>query len=404
MRSRGTIPSMAEPPIYLDYHATTPVDPRVVEVIVRHLTDIFGNASSVDHAFGDAAEAAVAVARAEVGRLLGAPAARVIFTSGATESINLAVQGFVAARTKGGRARLVVSPVEHSAVLESCREMARRGVAELVELHVDERGRLDLGEVERVCAGGADLICVMAANNEIGNVYPISEIGAIAQRSGTAFLCDATQAAGRVPFALEESGITYLALSAHKMYGPKGVGALVIQGAPRLRRFAFGGGQENGLRPGTLNVPGIAGLGEACRLRRLEMGQDEHATREKRDRLQAMLSTAVPDLVVNGDPDSRLAGNLHVSVLGVPNQAVIARVRGQLAIATGSACSSGIEAPSHVLRSMSLPAPVIDGALRISLGKFTTEADVDGAADLLTRAIESTRNALRLNHPLVLRS
>jgi cysteine desulfurase len=319
----------------------------------------------------------------------------VVFTSGATESINLAVQGFLAARTKIGRARIVVSPVEHRAVLETCRVMARRGAAELVELHVDNRGRLDLDEIERVCAGGADLLCVMAANNEVGNVYPVSEIGAIAQRHGTEFLCDATQAAGKVPLSAEESGASYLALSAHKMYGPKGVGALVIRNSPRLRPLIFGGEQEGGLRPGTLNVPGIAGLGEACRLRRLEMEQDEPTIRRGRDHMQAVLAATVPDLVVNGDPENRLAGNLHVSIPGVPNQAIIARVRHRVAIATGSACSSGIEAPSHVLRAMHLPDPVVEGALRIGIGKFTSDAEINSATHLLISAVRDVRECLR---------
>lgn len=381
-------------PIYLDYHATTPVDSRVAEVVLHHMTTAFGNASSADHYYGDEAEEAVALARAEVAQLVGANPEHVLFTSGATESINLAIRGFLRARREAGAARIVVSPVEHSAVLETCRAVAREGGAVLYELSVDKHGRIDLAEVQRELSAGADLLCVMAANNEIGNLYPVADLGSLAQAHGTAFLCDATQAAGKVPLADTLAGVTFLVCSAHKLYGPKGVGALVVSDHRLVDPMTFGGEQERGLRPGTLNVPGIAGFGEACRLRRLEMTSDEHMIAARRDRLQRTLVDDIDGLTVNGDTDARLAGSLHVSVPDMPNSVIIARLRNRVAIATGAACSSGVDAPSHVLRAMRLPDPVIEGALRISLGKFTSDEDVILAAEHITEAVRDARQAL----------
>jgi cysteine desulfurase len=234
----------------------------------------------------------------------------------------------------------------------------------------------------------------MAANNEIGTIYPIPEISKIAQTYSIPFLCDASQAVGKIPINFEEWGITYLAISAHKLYGPKGSGALVVRKKHHLEPIIFGGGHQKGMRSGTLNVPGIVGLGEACRLRQLEMEEDEKAIASKRNRLQNLLQEKIPGLVINGDTTSRLAGNLHISIPDIPNSAVIARVRSQLAISTGSACSSGVETPSHVLRSLGLPDNVIEGALRIGLGKFTTDEEIDRAAEILSTAVSKTRQAM----------
>lgn len=231
----------------------------------------------------------------------------------------------------------------------------------------------------------------MAANNEVGTLYPIEKIAAIAQSYQVPFLCDASQAVGKIPIQFNEWGITMLALSAHKLYGPQGVGALVVRRDHRLEPLLYGGGQQRGLRPGTLNLPGIVGLGEACRLRSAEMVVDEVEIGKKRDRLQALLQAQIPGLVINGDPRNRLAGNLHISIPGIPNSAIIARVRHQLAISTGSACSSGVEAPSHVLRAMSLAEPVVEGALRIGLGKFNTDDDVEQAAALLVSTVSTVK-------------
>ncbi|MBD3883285.1 cysteine desulfurase [Phormidium tenue FACHB-886] len=380
-------------PIYLDYHATTPTDPRVAGLMLHYMTEEFGNASSTDHEWGDRAETAIKQAAKEVADLIGASPREIVWTSGATESINLAIQGSLAPNpTKPHRIGLM--PIEHKAVLDTCRVLKKRGWAELVYLQVDSKGRLDLEHLEQVCAEGLSLLCVMAANNEIGNIYPIQKIGQIAQHYGIPFLCDGSQAVGKIPIQFEEWGITYLAISAHKFYGPKGVGALAVRRGYHLEPLIFGGGHQRGMRSGTLNVPGIAGLGEACRLRSLEMEEDESAIAMKRDRLQDLLLEKIPNLVINGDPEHRLAGNLHISIPGIPNSAVIARVRSKSAISTGSACSSGVEEPSHVLRAMKLQDKVIDGALRIGIGKFSQDKEIYIAADFLIEAYEMTRQAL----------
>lgn len=381
--------------IYLDYHATTPVDRRVADCICHYMTEEFGNASSTDHAWGDRAEAAIQQAAQQVADLIGASPREIIWTSGATESINLAIQGSLLAPLSllgggaggEGKHRIALMPLEHKAVLDTCRALEKRGWAELVYLQVDSKGRLDLNHLKRVCAEGVSLLCVIAANNEIGNIYPIQKIGQITQHYGIPFLCDGSQAVGKIPIQFEAWGITYLAISAHKFYGPKGVGALVVRRGYHLEPLMFGGGHQRGMRSGTLNVPGIVGLGEACRLRSLEMEEDEQAIAAKRDKLQKTLLEKIPNLVVNGDLENRLAGNLHISIPGVPNSAVIARIRHKLAISTGSACSSGVEAPSHVLQALSLPEEIADGSLRIGLGKFTTEEELNAAAEILVEAV-----------------
>lgn len=228
----------------------------------------------------------------------------------------------------------------------------------------------------------------------MGNIYPIQEISKIAQKYGIPFLCDASQAGGKIPIHFEEWEITYLAISAHKLYGPKGCGVLIVRKGHHLEPIIFGGGHQKGMRSGTLDVPSIVGLGEACRLRQLEMEEDEKAIASKRDRLQSLLLDKIPGLVINGDTTSRLAGNLHISIPDIPNSAVIARIRSQLAISTGSACSSGVETPSHVLRALGLADNVIEAALRIGLGKFTTEEEIDRAAEILSIAVSTTRQVM----------
>jgi cysteine desulfurase len=352
---------------------------------MKYMTERFGNAGSVDHVFGDEADLAVKQAAQQVADLVGARPKEVIFTSGATESLNLVLQGL---RTQGIK-RIAVLPVEHKAVLDTCNFLEKEGLAEIVYLRVDSKGRLDLEHLEAVCTEGLSLICVMAANNEIGNIYPIEKVGAIAQKYNIPFLCDGSQAVGKIPINCNEMGITYLAISGHKMYAPKGIGALVVQRGNFLKPLIYGGGQQFGMRSGTMNVPCIVGLGEACRLRLLEMEVDEGEISLKRDRLQILLQESIPGLVVNGDIDNRLAGSLHISVPHIPNKAVIARIRHQLAISTGSACTSGIESPSHVLTAIRLEDRLITGALRIGLGKFISIDDVELAHQILMEAILS---------------
>lgn len=386
-------------PIYLDNHATTPTDPRVAAVVLRYMTEAFGNASSVDHPYGDEAEAAVENARREVASLVGASPRDVVFVSGATEALNLAIQGFVRVRGTHGRVpapvRIGVTPIEHRAVLDPIGHLAREGLISVTWLQVDSRGQLDLDQARNVCARGLDLLCVMAANNEVGTILPLSHIAAVARSEGIPLLTDATQAAGRIPLSFTEWGLAFLALSAHKLYGPKGVGALVVTRDAALEPLSYGGGHERGLRPGTLNVPGIAGLGEACRLRRMEMATDESRVAAQRDRLEGLLVEGIDELAINGDRSARLAGNLHISIPGVSSSVIVARLRNAVAVARGAACASAAETPSHVLRALGLPDPLIRGALRLGLGKFTTDDEVERAGDYISQAVLESRPALQ---------
>jgi cysteine desulfurase len=362
--------------------------------MIYYMTEAFGNASSTDHPFGDEAEEAVKSASRQVAKLLGTSPRNVIFTSGATESINLALQGHCAGA--GRKQRIAVSPLEHKAVLDTCKALEKQEKAELIWLRVDRLGRVDVTHVEEVCQSGADLLCVMAANNEIGNISPLQKIAEVTGASQTAFLCDATQAVGRIPIAFDDWDITYLTLSAHKIYGPKGCGALIVSPETHLSPLLYGGGHQRGLRSGTLNVPGIVGLGEACRLRLEEMASDEPTIKAQRDRLLELLQAEIPDLVLNGDSEARLAHNLHISIPGVLNSAVLARLRQKVALSTGSACSSGVEAPSHVLRAMHLDDRLVNGALRISIGKFTTDDEITEGAKIIADAVKSTMSMIGL--------
>lgn len=385
--------NMKSRPIYFDYHATTPMDPRVVERMLYYMTQAFGNASSTDHFFGEEAEQAVTSAAHAIAKLVQTSPRNVIFTSGATESINLVLQGHC--RAPGRKQRIALSPVEHKAVLDTCKALEKQGKVELLWLRVDHQGNIDVTQVEEVCQSGIDILCIMAANNEIGTLYPIQRIAEIAFATHTAFLCDATQAVGKIPIAYDDWNMTYLVFSAHKIYGPKGCGALIVRPDAHLLPLIYGGGHQRGLRSGTLNVPGIVGLGEACRLRWEEMESDEPVIKARRDRLFALLRTSLPELIVNGDTECRLANNLHISIPGIPNSAVIARLRNTVALSTGSACTSGVEAPSHVLQAIRLRDDLIDGALRISIGKFTTDEEIIEGAAMISDAIKDTRSAMK---------
>jgi len=379
------------PPIYLDHHATTPVDPRVAAVVLRMMSTDFGNPNSSEHLYGEVAADLVADARREVAALVGANLEGVHFTSGSSESIRLAVVHAVST-CRHVPLRVALTTVEHRAVLDTVAAHEARGEVTVRWLPVDGQARLDLEALERACRDGVDLVCVMAANNEVGTLYPIEEVARIAGRAGARTLIDATQAAGRMPIQVIAWGITYLTISAHKIYGPKGVGALVVPPELEVR-------PSHGLTPGTgdgtPNVPGIAGLGEACRLRRMEMSADEPRMAAQRDRLEARLLAGIDGLVINGDREHRLSNNLHVSVPGVPNDAVIARLRRYVALSTGAACSSGAETPSHVLRAMGLPDILQEGALRIGTGKFTTDEEIERAAEHIIEAVAATRGAIR---------
>lgn len=372
-----------ERPIYLDHHATTPVDPRVIEAVVHALSVGFGNPNSTEHFYGVEASEMLESARREVAALVSARPDGVHLTSNSTAAIRTAVAHAVAHRAKKAQPlRIVASRIEHAAVLSALSDAERAGAAEVSWIAVDRQARLDMDALRRECRSGADLVCVMAANNEVGSIYDTRAVCELATETGASTLIDATQAAGRVDLRFSEWGATYMVLSAHKMYGPKGAGALVTD-ASSIQRTE-----------GTPNVPAFAGLGEACRFRRLEMDQDEPAAARLRDRLQESLLKAVPGLVINGDPNARLSHSLHVSVPDVPNDVVISLVRARVALSTGSACHSGALEPSHVLRAMDLSPALQEGALRMAVGKFNHAVEIDAAAEYLSSAIARARAVL----------
>jgi cysteine desulfurase len=381
-------------PIYLDHHATTPVDPAVRAAMLPYLTEKFGNPSSRQHLFGQEAHAAVEEARAHVARLIGAEPEDIVFTSGATESNNLAIRGV--ARAAGARGRHVVTTViEHPAVLEPARTLEREGF-EITVVKVAPDGIVAVDEVERALRPDTVLVSVMAANNEIGTLQPVAEIGRLCRDRGIVFHSDAVQAIGRLPVRVDEWGTDLVSISAHKMYGPKGVGALYVRRArrPRLRlqAQAEGGGQEKGLRSGTLNVPGIVGLGEAARLAGEALAAGEPAkVAALRDRLLAGLRV-LDGVEVNGSLEHRLPGNLHLSIARAEAETLILSLGGRIAISSGAACAEAGGKGSHVLRALGLPDDRIYTALRFGIGRFNDAAEIDDAVKALAAAVETARS------------
>ena len=380
----------AQPPIYLDHHATTPVDPRVAAVILDAMTFSFGNANSVEHLYGEVAADMVIEARRDVAELVGAEPEGVHFTSGSTESIWLAISHAVAS-CQGRPLRVALSTVEHRAVLDAVAYYERSKQVVVRWVPVDGQARLDMTALKTACQDGVDLVCVMAANNEVGTIYPIVEIIELVNDAGARTLIDATQAVGRIPLDANGWGITYLTVSAHKIYGPKGAGALIAPSEFQVRQTNE---SRSWMGYGTPNVPGIIGLGKACELRCHEMADDEPRMAAQRDRLEELLIDGIEGLVVNGDHGHRLSNNLHVSVLGVPNDAVISRLRHHVALSSGAACSSAAQTPSHVLRAMGLSELVQEGALRIGTGKFTTDDEIERAGMYIAEAVSSARQAI----------
>ncbi|MBR0663196.1 aminotransferase class V-fold PLP-dependent enzyme [Roseomonas hellenica] len=376
-------------PIYLDNHATTPVDPRVLAAMRPWWEENFSNPASIEHVMGRAAEAAVEEARADVAALIGAEAREIVLTSGATESNNLAIKGAArfAAAQESPRRRVVTVATEHKCVLESVKSLAAEGF-EPVILPVQASGLLDLDALRAVVDEGTLLVSVMAVNNEIGVVQDLAAIGAIARAAGALFHTDAAQAAGRVPLDVNAIQADLLSLSGHKIYGPKGIGALYVRRRPRARiaPLLSGGGQERGLRSGTLPAPLVVGLGEAARIAASEGTLDAGRIAGQRDRLLAALQAGVPGLVVNGDAERRVGGNLNLTFPGaVDAQAIMAAVP-EVCVSTGSACSSAEIEPSYVLKALGLPEDRARATLRIGIGRFTSPADVDQAAALLAEA------------------
>ncbi|HYW46871.1 MAG TPA: IscS subfamily cysteine desulfurase [Bryobacteraceae bacterium] len=383
-------------PIYLDHHATTPLDPRVLEAMLPYFGPRFGNAASRSHAFGWEAEKAVEFARKRVAELAGAVPREIVFTSGATESNNLAIKG-VAESYRGKGSHIVTMTTEHKAVLDPVRRLEKSG-SSVTLLAPLRDGLLDLDQLRAAIRPDTVLVSVMHANNEIGVLQPVREIAAICRERGVLFHSDAAQAFGKVPIDATGDHIGLMSLSAHKMYGPKGIGALYVrrrdprvQPAPQMD----GGGHEFGLRSGTLNVPAIVGFGEACAICSREMQAESDRLRALRDRLEALLEAGLSDVHVNGSMEHRLPGNLNMSFAGVDGEALLMSLP-DVALSTGSACTSATVEPSHVLRALGVPAGLAHSSLRFGLGRFNTEEEIDSVA---RRVVESV-NKLRALSPL----
>jgi cysteine desulfurase len=378
-------------PLYLDYHATTPVDPRVLADMLPFFSERFGNPHSRQHAWGWDAREAVEQARVRVAALINASANEIVFTSGASESNNLAIKGIADTRAARGN-HVVTVATEHKSVLDVCRGLAARGL-DVTVVGVDAGGLVDLDALRAAMTPRTILVSVMSANNEIGTLQPVAEIAAIAHSAGALLHTDAAQAAGKIPIDVRESEIDLLSLTAHKFYGPKGSGALFIRRTkPRLSLAAqiAGGGQENGLRSGTLNVPGIVGLGRAAEICRLEMTEESRRLGALRDRLLDGLRSRLGDMRVNGSMTHRLPQNLHVSFDGVEGEALLMAL-GDLAVSTGSACASGSQAPSHVLEAIGAVGDEAGASIRFGLGRTTTKEDVDFAIDRVATVVGALR-------------
>ena len=378
-------------PVYLDHHATTPLDPRVRDVLERVQRDHFGNPASSWHAPGWAAARLVEEAREKVAALVGAASSEIVFTSGATEAANLALLGAVAT-PDGGSGHLVTTVLEHEAVAGPASELERRGWR-VTQVACGAGGVVEPGAIEAAFGAYTALVAVMAAQNEIGTIQPIREIGAACKEHGVLFFTDAAQAVGRIPLDVRDMGIDLLAISSHKLYGPKGVGALYVRRRdPRVtvRPLMFGGGQERGLRPGTLNVPGIAAFGEACLVAGEVMGEESMRLRGFRDRLLAGLTEGLGGIHVNGALDHRLPGNLNVSFEGVRAHRLLGALT-TLAVSSSSACSSATTGPSPVLRALGVSDDLAMASLRVGLGRFTTEAEVDFAVRTIVDAVSRLR-------------
>jgi cysteine desulfurase len=386
--------------IYLDHNATTPVDPRVLEAMLPFLREHFGNASSKNHPYGWKANEAVEAARAHVARLLGASPKEIIFTSGATEANNLALLGlFAHAPNPGGKTpgknHLVTQATEHHAILDTALELGKRGV-EVTVIRPDAHGRVSPEQVKKALTERTLLASIMAANNEVGTLSPLAEIGAILKQAGVLFHTDAAQAVGKVSLDVEGMGIDLLSLSAHKFYGPKGVGALYVRSRnPRvsISPLQHGGGQERGIRPGTLNVPGIVGLGEACRVAQAELSTEAGRLRTLRERLHQGIASRLPGVKLNGHPEERLPGTLNLSFEGVEGASLIVSLP-ELAVSSGSACTTGSVEPSYVLKAMGVPDRLAVSTIRFSLGRYTTEEEVDTAVARVAQAVLKLRGQL----------
>ena len=381
-------------PIYMDNHATTRTDPRVLEAMLPYFSETYGNAASRNHEFGWVAEQAVEEARARIAKLMGASAKEIVFTSGATESDNLAIKGVAEmCRDKGNH--IITQQTEHKAVLDSCKRLEKHGFR-VTYLPVEKDGRISLDELKRAMDDQTILVTVMAANNEIGVLQPIREIGALCHERGVLFHCDAVQAVGKVPFNVMDDNVDLASISAHKLYGPKGVGALYVRRKnPRVQLSAQidGGGHERGMRSGTLNVPGIVGLGKACQLAGEEMAEEAKRLGILRDRLKNAILGQLDECCVNGSIEYRLPGNINISFAYVEGESLLMGMN-DVAVSSGSACTSATIEPSYVLKALGVDDELAHSSIRFGIGRFNTEAEVDYVAK---RVVETVRRLRELS-------
>jgi cysteine desulfurase len=378
------------PPVYLDYQATTPCDPRVLDRMLPYFTQYFGNAHSVTHSYGWQAEEAVELAREQVAALIGAEPKEIIFTSGATESNNLAIKG-AALGQRGQRNHLISVVTEHKCVLESLRRLEPMGFSVSL-LPVGQDGLIDLAQLAALITDRTLLVSVMAVNNEIGVIQPLAEIGALCRAAGVLLHSDAAQALGKIDLDVDGLAVDLMSLSGHKIYGPKGIGALFVRRRPRVPLAAEmdGGGQERGLRSGTLPTPLIVGLGEACRIAGEEMTEESNRLKRLRDRLYQGVIGRLDGVRLNGHASQRIAGNLNLSFAWVEGERLL-RSLTEIAVSTGSACSAATLEPSYVLRALGLNSELAHASLRIGLGRFTSEAEIDVAIEAIVAAVSRER-------------
>jgi len=378
-------------PIYMDNHATTPVDPRVLEEMLPFFTDKFGNAASRNHSFGWAGEEGVETARERIAKLVGATTKEIIFTSGATESDNLAIKGVAEMyRQKGNH--IITAVTEHKAVLDTCKRLEKYGYR-VTYLPVQKDGLIDLDDLKRAIDDKTILVTIMWANNEIGVLQPVAEIGKICREKGVIFHSDATQAVGKIPVDVNKNNIDVMSISAHKMYGPKGVGALYVRRKnPRVQISPIidGGGHERGMRSGTLNVPGIVGLGKACALASEDMPQEGVHLAALRDRLKDRIMNRLDEVYINGTMEHRLPGNLNISFAYVEGESLLMGIN-DIAVSSGSACTSATLEPSYVLKALGTGDDLAHSSIRFGLGRFNTQAEVDYVSDRVVETVQRLR-------------
>lgn len=378
-------------PIYMDYHATTPMDPRVFEKMKPYFLETFGNAASRNHSFGWEAEEAVEKARKQIASLIGATNKEIVFTSGATESNNLAIKGVAEMYAEKGN-HIITAATEHKAVLDTCKRLEKHGVR-VTYLPVQQNGLVDLDQLQAAITDKTILISIMYANNEIGVLQPVAEIGKLAKSKGVLFHTDATQAVGKVPVNVIADNVDLLSISAHKMYGPKGVGALYVRRkSPRVQITAQmdGGGHERGMRSGTLNVPGIVGLGEACAICQAEMPEESRRLAYLRDKLRDKLQSELDETYINGTMEHRLPNNLNISFAYVEGESLLMGIN-DIAVSSGSACTSATLEPSYVLKALGAGDDLAHSSIRFGLGRFNTEAEVDYVAAKVIDVVKKLR-------------